>query len=203
MTLPQLGEAISGSFSQKQNQMVEILGKVFDIKGWISDSLNDIHNHSFPHQFWIFCDRPNHVALKTRMWSTDNWVPAPDAQQLEIFKLDVQGNQVLPQGVPDLCLPNYEKLNLQHAKAVIEKSKIHLSFEEYNWWTDFINNPKTVENNSRDWPLQSIQKKHKLVDYLVEENSNHNENSNTCITSLLNAEQTYKEVVTMQRKRKL
>lgn len=50
MTLPQLQQAIVGSFTGTIN--AEILGAVFDIKSWIGEYLNDIQNHSFPHQFW-------------------------------------------------------------------------------------------------------------------------------------------------------
>ena len=52
----------------------------------------------------LYCDRPNHVVLKYRRFSTDNWMPGPEENQLELFDLDTSGDHKFPSGEL-LCLP--------------------------------------------------------------------------------------------------
>ena len=46
----------------------------------------------------MYCDCPKHVTLKTRLWSTDIWTPEDQETQLEVFELDLNGEQKIPTG---------------------------------------------------------------------------------------------------------
>ncbi|VDI69994.1 Hypothetical predicted protein [Mytilus galloprovincialis] len=52
--------------------------------------------HTFQHQFWLFCDRPNHVTWKYRKFSTDSWLPEAGQNQIELFDLDITGDNTIP-----------------------------------------------------------------------------------------------------------
>ena len=46
----------------------------------------------------LYCDRPNHVTLRYRRFSTDAWQPETDDAQLELFCLSISGDHELPRG---------------------------------------------------------------------------------------------------------
>ena len=50
LTLPSLISEVGKSF--KTPCHIEQIGTVWDIREWLSTSLNNIVNHSFAHQFW-------------------------------------------------------------------------------------------------------------------------------------------------------
>ena len=64
MTLPQLKDEIKNSFLVKPE--AEILGIVWDVKGWMDNSLNDISNHSYQHQFWFIKTTKFNTQRKTK-----------------------------------------------------------------------------------------------------------------------------------------
>ena len=98
-------------------------------------------------------------------------------------------------GAPEICMPNYEKLNLQMSKAAIEKTKIHLSFDEYNWWKGFFQTTEVRGTVRRSWPLQRIGKKHKVHSIPNDIPLTNPEDRSTCITAVLETEQTCREVL--------
>ena len=52
-------------------------------------------------------DRLEHVAMTTKMWSTDaEWHPFAQQNPLELHRLDSSGNQIFPQGTPEIVAPN-------------------------------------------------------------------------------------------------
>ena len=52
-------------------------------------------------------DRLKHVAMTTKMWSTDvEWQPSAQQNPLELLRLDSSGNQIFPQGTPETVAPN-------------------------------------------------------------------------------------------------
>ncbi|CAC5400226.1 unnamed protein product [Mytilus coruscus] len=91
MTLLQLQKEIESSFHDKPHQ------EVLDVKSWLDNSLCEMSFHSSQHQFWLFCDRPNHVTLKYRKCSTDSWLPEAGQNQIELFDLDITGDNTIPQ----------------------------------------------------------------------------------------------------------
>ena len=46
--------------------------------------------------------------------------------------------------------------------------KTFLGNEEYQWWTNFIENPKSVLPRSNRWPLHNIKKVHQIMEITVE-----------------------------------
>ena len=51
----------------------------------------------------VYCDKPGHVAFSYKMWSNDAmWLPLPEQERLELFKLDSAGKQILPTCVPSI-----------------------------------------------------------------------------------------------------
>ncbi|CAG2220245.1 unnamed protein product [Mytilus edulis] len=94
MTLPQLRKEIESCFHDKPHQ--KVLACVRDVKSWLDTSLREMPFHSFQHQFWLFCDRPNHVTWKYRKFSTDSWLPEAGQNQIELFDLDITGDNTIP-----------------------------------------------------------------------------------------------------------
>ena len=56
-------------------------------------------------------DRPGHVAMQFKVWSTDvHWRPKQEEPQLEIFQVDeITKTQVIPEGRQDILDADFER----------------------------------------------------------------------------------------------
>ena len=105
----------------------------------------------------FFMDNDGHVRLKYKHWSTDtDWLPSATAPQLELFKMDEEGHQLMPRDTPDLVLPDFDRKQcLADVKANLEKFKECLTASQYAWWEDFFTNP--VRGQPTEWYLDNLQ----------------------------------------------
>ena len=97
--------------------------------------------------------------------------------------------------MPGLCQPDYEKLGLQQVLSAVEKMKIHLTYDEYEWWKKFIAHPETIGQNTTPWPLLHLQKLYKIQDIpaQVQVAAESGENA-SCLRPLLDVEEQTREV---------
>ncbi|XP_076080822.1 uncharacterized protein LOC143051779 [Mytilus galloprovincialis] len=199
MTLPQLQKEIESSFHDKPHQ--EVLACVRDVKSWLENSLCEMSFHSFQHQFWLFCDRPNHVTMKYRKFSTDSWLPETDQNQIELFDLDITANNIIPQGIPQICKQQYDDSRIEMVRNAIVKMKNFFNFQEYTWWMEFLNNPTKTTPKITRWPLTHLQKIHKIQD-IPKQLVPTADAEPTCISEMLENEGLAREIKTKERKRK-
>lgn len=50
-----------------------VLEKIFDIRNWVADELEDIHNHTYPHIFRFSLGRDGRCVMQTKQWSHHQW----------------------------------------------------------------------------------------------------------------------------------
>lgn len=102
-------------------------------------------------------DNSGDVKMQYKHWSTDDvWLPSATSPKLEIFKLDEQGIQLLPQDMPPLVEADYERKQcLADVRNNLEKFKECLTVTQYTWWQDFFNNP--VRDQANEWYLNALQ----------------------------------------------
>lgn len=105
----------------------------------------------------MYRDKPEHVAINYKNWSTDEaWQPT-SADSLEIFKVDAEGKQTTPSGRPDVVLPEFErKNNFENIKNNLERVKHFLNYEQFQWWSQFLEQPDSVSGEQYEWYLDSI-----------------------------------------------
>jgi len=106
---------------------------------------------------WI--DRPGHVALSYKNWSTDSdWEQkTDDGEPLEILKRDAEGNQMVPSGVPDIVAPDYERKNcLDDIKKNIQRLRLFLRYTQHEWWSKLFENPGASFLNQCDWYFDEL-----------------------------------------------
>ena len=111
--------------------------------------------------FSIFLDGAHHVRMKYKNWSTDeNWLPGPDDNPLDIFRLDDLGRQILPSGVPSkvpACLSNSQDLG--SIRSNLNNLRKYMTTEENQWWDEFLLDPVTaVTDDTTPWFLDSFSK---------------------------------------------
>ncbi|XP_052084760.1 uncharacterized protein LOC127721951 [Mytilus californianus] len=199
MTVPQLQKEIESSFHDKPHH--EVLSCVRDVKSWLENSLCEMSFHSFQHQFWLFCDRPNHVTMKYRKFSTDSWLPETDQNQIELFDLDITGDNTIPQGIPQICKQQYDDSRIEMVRNAIVKMKNFFNFQKYTWWMEFLNNPTKTTPKITRWPLTHLQKIHKIQD-IPKQLVPTADAEPTCISEMLENEGLAREIKTKERKRK-
>lgn len=104
-------------------------------------------------------DRPDHVAMKTKMWSTDTeWEPNANEDPIELFKLDETGKQVLPTGTPNLVQPEFNlKQNFEDIRNNVGKMKNFLNHEQTVWWNHLFESPEAHFSTLEEWYLNVLQ----------------------------------------------
>ncbi|CAG2211713.1 unnamed protein product [Mytilus edulis] len=154
MTLPQLRKEIESSFHDKPHQ--KVLACVRDVKSW------------------LFCDRPNHVTWKYRKFSTDSWLPEAGQNQIELFDLDITGDNTIPR-------------KRRH------ENEMFLNFQEYTWGREFLNNPTKSTPKITRWPLTNLLETHKIIDIPIQLVQTEDPGP-SCITEMLESEGLIREV---------
>ncbi|CAC5386266.1 unnamed protein product [Mytilus coruscus] len=121
----------------------------------------------------LFCDRPYHVTLKYRKCSTDSWLPEADQNQIELFDLDITGDNTIPQGIPKICQQHYDDSRIEMVRNAIMKMKNFLNIQEYTWWMEFLN------NQTKATPTKKKKKKKQMAIDEFTENSQDYRYTNT------------------------
>ena len=98
------------------------------------------------------------MAFQFKNWSQDDeWLPSPSDEPIEIFKLDVNGKQLEPHGVPGFVEPDFErKQNLSDIKNNISKNNGMLLEGEQQWWDSFFKDPHSTCCHKIQWYLLSL-----------------------------------------------
>ena len=93
--------------------------------------------------FRFFKDDHGHTTLKYKNWSSDpEWQPGPEMDQIEIFHLDDNRNQIYPTGQPGLVEPDFQRKNsLNDVARNINKLKLYLNYSQFTWWQNFLEDP--------------------------------------------------------------
>ena len=96
--------------SESSKIETHILSRMYEIRNWLIPCLNELRRISESHCFLFLKDRPNHVTMKYKKWSKEKlWYPLPDMEVIELFKLDLLGNQIFPEGQPTLVEHNFAR----------------------------------------------------------------------------------------------
>ncbi|CAC5418785.1 unnamed protein product [Mytilus coruscus] len=157
--------------------------------------------HDKPHQEVLFCDRPNHVTLKYRKFTTDSWLPEAGQNQIELFDLDITGDNTIPRGIPKICQQHYDDSRIEMVRNAVMKMKNFFNFQEYTWWMEFLNNPTKSTPKLTRWPLTNLMKMHKIINIPIQLVPTEDPEP-SCISEMLESEGLIREIKTKERKRK-
>lgn len=93
------------------------------------------------------------VCFRYKNWSADEeWLLLPTEEQLEIFKLDDNNEQMIPPGHPELVAPGImRKQDIPAIQRIILKLKQFLTSSQNLWWSDLFNSMFTSDIS--DWYL--------------------------------------------------
>ena len=110
----------------------------------------------------MYCDRPHHVALKTRMWSTDDWAPGNDETPLEIFELDIDGNHRLPRGICIfIFLSAYSLLQFNQLTCNCKQVNKYFLFSFRGWISKWLSTLKPLGHlNTNIMAIHEFDSKH-------------------------------------------
>ena len=100
-------------------------------------------------------DRPGHVAVQTKLWSTDpEWKPGLDEEPLELFEPSNEGMQIFPTGVLELVKPHF---NLRHNFEDIARNIAILKHfpphEQTKWWRQLLEDQQSLVLPAEEWYL--------------------------------------------------
>ncbi|XP_063439429.1 uncharacterized protein LOC134720824 isoform X3 [Mytilus trossulus] len=154
LTLPKLMRAFESCTTP--NPVSVQTSKVWDTAGWISQYLNKMCNHSYPHIFKII-KKDEKTRLFYKKWSTDKTWQEPEEQLL----LSV------PTDSPKIIIPDYNKIDLAKLKNDITGSFSYFKREEdKKWWTDFFTDLSSNNESPEEavWPLSDLIEKAKERD---------------------------------------
>lgn len=96
--------------------------------------------------------------MKYRNWSAED-EDLPKEQPLEIFRLNEEGEQLLPSGQPDLVEPDFNrKQDMTAVRDNLKKIEAFLSQEDIRWWESFFLDPsRYIQVNSEPWYLTQLE----------------------------------------------
>ena len=99
-------------------------------------------------------------------------------------------SSLLLKGVPKYVTPHYEAARMESVRSAIEKTKTFLTFDQFNWWKDFLENPDQYVNRQLVWPLLKLKKVNRVLDIPKVPEST----QPSCINSMIVAEGVVREV---------
>lgn len=112
----------------------------------------------------FFKDTEEHVNCKYKLWVDDEeWSPSNDEPLIEIFKLDEQGKQLIPQGKPNILAPEFDlKTDFGALATSIRGQKAQFPrYADYQWWEEWLEDAESKWNELAtkwDWPLDALQR---------------------------------------------
>ena len=136
------------------NVSVSQLTTVFDVKGWMAGSLNDITGHIHQHQFKLVRDDQGWAVLFYKKWSSSpEWLPEGGIRLLS----------QTPKGKPEIVTPNITNgMAIEKMEQGLPKYRLKLSDEEMEWWHEFVKNQRQRERKTiskTKWNLSALGKK--------------------------------------------
>ena len=104
-----------------------------------------------------------HVQCKYKHWVDDeDWKPAADEAPINMFKLDENGEEIVPQGSPDVLAPDFELKSADHLNKLgtsIKAQKQQFSFEHFEFWENWAKKPAPLwepMSSKWAWPLEHM-----------------------------------------------
>lgn len=96
--------------------------------------------------------------MKYRNWSADD-EDLPLEHPLEIFRLNEEGQQLLPSGQPEYVEPDFNrKQDMSTIRDNLKKIEPFLSQGDIVWWESFFLDPsKYIQVNSEPWYLTQLE----------------------------------------------
>ena len=80
------------------------------------------------------------------------WQPTPDQPAIELFKLDSNGKQILPEGQPEIVRPQFDlRQSFDDIKKNVSKMRSFISHEQNEWWEQLFDNPEGLLSQTDDW----------------------------------------------------
>jgi hypothetical protein len=157
------------SSSTNPKPHVHLVGQLYDIREWLGPYVNRIEGISKAHHFWFYLDEAGEVRLKFKEFITDPvWRPYDNEDPLEIFRRNVNGEQIVPDedgpySVPHMVRTNfYAKVELDELVKSVDKCEKMMDLAAYAWWLSWMKRDQ-VENvwdgmaDRWDWPLNQLQ----------------------------------------------
>ena len=89
-------------------------------------------------------NRPGHVVLNTKVWSTDaEWQPTPEQPAIELFKLDSNGKQILPERQPEIVRPQFDlRQSLMTSRRTSLRWEVLYHISKMNGGNSCFDNPE-------------------------------------------------------------
>lgn len=118
-------------------------------------------------------DEHGEVQFQFKEFITDkSWRPASNEMPLQIFRVNSQGKQIVPDvegtySIPTLVQPNfYNKLDVDEVLKSVEKCRKIMETEDYGWWLEWLNTEKEPKApimweemaDVWEWPLSKLEK---------------------------------------------
>ena len=114
----------------KHNTTAERLAAVFNVRDWLSPSIEVMQRHSKPHVFKITKDESGRAVLMTKMWSTSAEWQTPTGSPYLLSNH--------PDGQPDMVRPDFSAVDLLRLTRQIEKLSHFLPEAACDQWKDTL-----------------------------------------------------------------
>ena len=84
--------------------------------------------------------------------STDaEWQPTPGQPAIELFKLDSNGKQMLPEGQPEIVRPQFDlRKSFDDIKKNVSKMRSFISHKQNEWWEQLFDNPEGLLSHTKE-----------------------------------------------------
>ena len=123
-TLPHLLREIPNSYL-KSHTTAERLTSVFNVRDWLSGSIEPMHQHSKPHIFKICRGEDGKAVMSTKLWSTSDWEAPVGTSHL------LRGH---PEGEPAPVKADFTAMDLLRLNRQIEKLSSYLTEDSRRQW---------------------------------------------------------------------
>lgn len=136
------------SYTQNQGETTQegakpqyaIISCLYAVREWLLPHMKQLHGLNNFHNFVIERNEDGKAVLNFKAWCTSQW----DADAYEPVVL-LDGN--LPEGVPDIVKPNYDVVDFNRLRSMVEKcvtNGIFNSVEEREWLAFFEEEERTA-----------------------------------------------------------
>lgn len=137
------------SYTQNQRETTQegakpqyaTISHLYAVREWLLPHMKQIHGLYSFHSFVIERNEDGKAVLNFKAWCTSQW----DAWNAYHPVVLLDGN--LPEGVPDIVKPNYEVVDFNRLRSMVEKcvrNGIFNSVEEREWMAFFEEEERTA-----------------------------------------------------------
>lgn len=136
-TMPRLKEMLPN---------VKDIEAIYDIRSWITSSLNDIRKHTKPLHYKFIRDLATHnVKMQYKAFQDSEWKTEHGIIQL------ISGKPNLPKGIPKVINPQFEKIDINKIKSRIPQWQClftdQIEHTEQKWWGGFLGHLEKIRDS--------------------------------------------------------